>query len=355
MAGLKELISPYLKSKAADLKEAGLDSSLAAKAIRLQYLADPREGEVTGEERDRHYQATLPVIGTHGDTTGIERLYKRVVVIMPSNVCAAHCRWCLRARYGAFTLSDNDLVQAAKYCGSEPDLREVLVSGGDPLMMPARLDRLLNSLAVFAPNIKFVRIGTRVPLQAPERITGELLRVLRPRTEFRLEIGTHVNHAAELFPEVRHAFLRLRDLSLRLYCQTVLLRDLNDSLGDLAELYDELRDLDIEPHYLFHSVPMQGMAHHRTSLERGVALVRDLVNSGVISGRVKPLYAAMTDIGKLTLFEGVIAERRDQHLLLRSSYSYAERQRWNPQWTLPSSAVVGKDGRMQVWYLDASD
>jgi lysine 2,3-aminomutase len=355
MAGLNEIVSPFLKSKMNQSGSAHPEDSAAAWVIRKQYLIDRREAEVLSEERSRHYEATLLQVAPGEPPAGVERLYKRSVVILLSNICASNCRWCLRARYGQFRLSAEDLVRSVDYCAAHPELREVLVSGGDPLMTPNELELLLDLLSDGASNIDTVRIGTRVPLQAPQRVDKRMLNILNKKRRFRVEIALHINHAKELFSEVKKTFDDLREARLRLYCQTVLLKGLNDNIRDLIELYDELRAQEIEPHYLFHSVPMQGMSHTRTSVKRGLNLINELTNSGAISGRVKPKYAIMSDIGKIVLQQGVIADQRDNKLLLRSNYSYEERLRWNPDWQLPASALVEENGLISVWYLDALD
>jgi lysine 2,3-aminomutase len=176
--------------------------------------------------------------------------------------------------------------------------------------------------------------------------------VLGRRRELRIEIGTHVNHPIEFWPESVGAVKMLQDDGLRIYNQHPLLRGVNDALAVLTELYDLLRHHDIEAHYIFHCVPMRGMQHHRTTVDEGLQLVRRLVSSGGFSGRTKPQYFAMTDLGKVPFYEGTILERKDGRLLLQTGYSLEERRRWNPSWQLPDSAVLDADGLLNVWYLD---
>ena len=117
------------------------------------------------------------------------------------------------------------------------------------------------------------------------------------------------------------------------------------------------RSNDVEAHYLFHAIPMQGMHHHRTSVQKGAELALRLDASGEFSGRGKPRYALMTDIGKVVLFEGAIIDRRsaDNTILLRSGYRAVDRKRWNPSWRIPSSVEIDEDGFMCVWYQDGED
>jgi lysine 2,3-aminomutase len=216
-------------------------------------------------------------------------------------------------------LPEEELVEFAKFCGDESvnaEVREVLITGGDPLMVPGRLGILLDAIVDHAPNIRIIRIGSRVPAQDPERVNDKVLDVLRPRPGVRIEIATQINHASELFPEVKEAYGRIRGAGVTIYDQTVLLKGLNDNISALSELVDGLRYIGIETHYLFHCIPMRGMAHHRTSIEKGLQLIRRLTSSGLISGRCKPMFTAMTDIGKITFYDGVIVDRNDNKVLL---------------------------------------
>ena len=352
----RERISRFLQARR---DEAALDPARHAdvlNVLRLQYVTDARERERLPDQRRRHYESGVGIVFDGETLRGVERLYKRTLLVLPTLVCAAHCRWCLRGQYAIETMSPEDIERAARYCGEAPeavDVEEVLVSGGDPLMDVARLERVFDAFTRLAPRVKVLRLATRVPLQDPARIDDGILDLLRahPRTE----IAMHVNHASELFPEVREAIDRMAGTGVRMYNQTVLLRDLNDQVPVLEDLFDTLRELRIETHYLFHCVPLYGMEHHRTRLDRSLDLVRQLANGGRISGRAKPSLTLLTDVGKVTLYEGTILERRGHRVLLQTGYSCAERRAFNPSWTLPESADVGGDGLLRVWYADAGE
>jgi len=347
----KELLSPFLEEKLTSA------DATARSVIERQYRKSPLETVTGPGENRRHYEADITPLYEGELLHGVERLYRRVLVVEPTTVCAAHCRWCLRGQYPTFTMSRDDLVRTARYCGDARacgDIREVLITGGDPFMMADSLGFFLDALAEHAPNVRIARIGTRVPLQAPARVDAKLLGMLRRRPGLRIEIGVHINHTAELFAEVRAALASLREAGLTLYNQTVLLRGVNDTEDALAALYDELRDLAIESHYLFHAIPMRGQSHHRTSIAQGLEIVRNLTSSGRISGRSKPMFTAMTDVGKVTLYDGVIEQRAGARVLLRTGYRYADRVAWNPQWKQPDTVVIGPDGLMKTWYLDGA-
>ncbi|BCL27535.1 radical SAM protein [Streptomyces aurantiacus] len=355
MAGAKngvfaEKISPYLRKK---MEEAG--GSLPF--LDIQYAVDPSEAVEQTFEVARHYQSEMSTLFEGREVRGVEKLYRRTLLVEPTTICAAHCRWCIRGQYDTATLSREDLELIARYCGTAPenqDVREVLVTGGDPLILVDRIEWLLDALEEHAPQVEIVRIATRVPLQDPRRVDARMQHALRRRSTFRVEIATHINHKGELFPEVREAYTVLQEAGARIYDQTVLLRGLNDGLDTLVGLFDELRSMGIEAHYLFHCVPIRGMDHHRTSVEEGLELHRRLGASGLTSGRVRPHFTLMTDVGKVPLYEGSIIGR-DEHnrMLIQTAYRYEERMSWVPGWQLPDNARVDDNGFLQVWYLDA--
>lgn len=358
----KELISPFLKRKLDELgSRYGRESSYYL-GLANQYLQHPMEQLAHQEERDKHYDAHTEFIVDGKHIPGLERLYRRGLVIEPTMICAAHCRYCLRANYKIpYTLSEGELLEVAKFCGSKErkdTLHEVLITGGDPLIIPNRLAFLVDALIEQAPNIKIMRIATRLPQQAPSRITNNVYRIFQKREGVRFELATQINHPVELsFPETVEIFKIFRNMGVVVYSQNVLLKGVNDDLSVLIDLYDAMRDLGIEAHYLFHCIPLRGMSHMRTSVEKGLSLINSLVNSGHISGRAKPMYAAMSDIGKITFYENTIIQKDKARnlLLLQSHYLDEERKAWNSSWVLPSSAKIDENGRLRVWYLDGRD
>lgn len=365
MAGSKhgefiELISPFLRRKMAEIEARHGRDSAAWRAIALQYVKSPLESEVSARDRRRHYESEIVLQHRGLPLAGVERLYRRTVLLEPTTVCAAHCRWCLRGQYPVKTLSAAEIVNAARYFGEAvecADVDEILLTGGDPLMSPKLLKVAFDALAEYAPNIRTVRIGSRVPFQAPERIDDALLAILKSLPGHRLEIGVNVNHPIEFWPESRAALARLREAGASLYNQHPLLKGVNDDLATLSALYAALRENDVEAHYLFHAIPMRGMRHHRTSVLKGAELALRLDASGEFSGRAKPRYALMTDIGKIVLYEGAIRRRRhvDNTILVRSGYRAEDRLRWNPSWRVPESVEIDQDGFMCVWYQDGDD
>jgi lysine 2,3-aminomutase len=335
----------------------GIDSR-EYRGLALQYIENTLERQETTEQNLKHYEAGIHVSGTEDILPGIERLYGKVLVIEPTLVCLAHCRYCLRSNYEKHTLTEKQLIDVAKYCGSTRNqkiLNEVLITGGDPLIIPQRMEVLLNALIEYAPNIKIIRIGTRLPGQDPARIDENVVGLFKNKPSLRFELATQINHPVEFFPEVEEAFQKISNLGVKIYAQNVLLKGVNDDADTLVDLYNKMRINNIDAHYLFHCVPIIGIHYLRTSIAVALALTKELVCSGRISGRAKPMLAAMTDIGKISFYDGVIIDRKDGKILLQSNYQYDERIAWNPSWQLPKTAEIDENGLLRVWYVDADD
>lgn len=365
MAGAKnsnfvELISPFLRRKIAEAEEKyGIDSG-EVRSLARQYIYDAREKQIRDNERWRHYESDVLVHFENRPIVGVERLYRRTILLEPTTVCAAHCRWCLRGQYPVRTMSEDELVHATRYIGSEgirEDIDEVLITGGDPLMSQPLLALALSELERNAPNVRTVRIGSRVIFQDPRRINTSMMDIFARHRNFRFEIGVNVNHPIEFWPESIDAIHALQDAGIRFYNQHPLLKGVNDNLETLVELYGLLREYGIEGHYLFHAIPLRGMSHHRTSLRYGLGLVSKLSSCGEFSGRAKPKYAVLSDIGKIVIYDGVILAHReeDNALLLQSGFKLEDRMRWVPKWQRPPSIEVDANGLMRTWYVDGTD
>ena len=366
MAGTKkageinELVSPFLKAKLLDLSNKYGERSAEYNAISKQYLKDQSEKYQNNDFNTRHYESEVIVYYKNKPVAGVERLYKRTVLLEPTTVCAAHCRWCLRGQYPVKTLTDEQIEHATEYFGSEDlrnDVDEVLITGGDPLMSLKKLKVSLDNIKKHAENIKIIRIGTRVPFQDPKRINDNLLDLFSGYKNFRFEIGVNVNHPIEFWEETEEALNKLNKNGIRIYNQNPLLKGVNDNFNTLVSLYQKLRDNNIEAHYLFHAIPLAGMDHHRTSLKKGYNLIRDLSSCGEFSGRSKPKYSVLSDIGKIAIYEDTIIDedKKNNKLLLQSGFKYEDRMKWNPSWKIPKSTSVDKNGFLQTWYIDGKD
>lgn len=216
----------------------------------------------------------------------IQRYPDRALLLV-SDRCAVYCRFCTRSRMvgdGGGPRALQRLQPALDYLREHPAIRDVIVSGGDPLVMSNdRLVALLTALRAI-PSIETIRIGTRVPVVLPQRITGELLDALKPLHP--LWIMTHFNHPRELSERSRKACRDLVDAGFPVMNQTVLLRGVNDDPATLSDLFRGLVRERVRPYYLMQADPVKGTGHLRTSLERGIEVMQAL--QGRLSGIALP-------------------------------------------------------------------
>lgn len=213
---------------------------------------------------------------------GLQHKYRATALILSNDMCAAYCRYCFRKRL--FDRSQpsgseaiRDLEPALAYIRQHPEITNVLVSGGDPLVMATpRLDALLSALRKIE-HVRIIRIGSKVPVFLPVRITSDpgLLKVLsrHGRRDKRLYVVTHVDHPRELTREAMRAFERLQEAGVVLVNQTVLLRRINDNPETLRDLFNRLAEAGVAPYYVFQCRPVMGSLHSRVPLARGYALV----------------------------------------------------------------------------------
>jgi len=354
----KELISPFLNEKLDELRASFGEDSPEYQAIALQYEKSEYENiEVESRQRRRHYEAEVQIVHNGEELRGVERLYRRTVLMEPTTVCAAHCRWCLRGQYDVQALTSKQILLNLEYFGTLTDVTEILITGGEPLIAVSQLEFILDNIEKLAPQIEVVRIGGRLLTQSPERLKERSLSYLGKKRRYRIEIGIHICTPIEFWPETIDKINKLRDIGITLYNQHPLLKGVNDTEEALIDLYDLMRKHQVESHYMFHCIPMKGMDHHRTSIDKGLQLVSTLTAGGHFSGRSKPLYAAMTDIGKIVLMQGSIIRKDDDKnmVLMRSGYRYEDRVKWNPSWKKPEWCDVDDDGFLTVWYPDGID
>lgn len=352
-----EKISVFLRNKMNEVRTEYGEDSGEYQALSLQYLRDSEEGMEADEHNRRHWEADLLVENEEHELKGMERLYNKTIVVEPTMICIAHCRYCLRGNYDIFTLKEEDLYAIAKYCGTvgkESGLNEILITGGDPLVVPNLLDYFIECLMELAPNIRIIRIATRIITHDPARIGNSFYKILDKKHDgLRFEIATQINHAIEFFPESIEVIKEIQSHGATIYSQNVLLRGVNDNLDDLVNLYNTMRINNVDPHYLFHCVPLKGMHHLRTTVQKGLDLTIQMENSGYISGRAKPIYALMTDIGKVVLYQGsIVKNSNDGYIELKTAYKLKDRLAWNPSWKLPETASVDDDGYIRIRYLD---
>jgi len=225
----------------------------------------------------------------HSPVPGLVHRYPDRVLMLVTTQCASYCRYCTRSRIvgdpGAqFRRSDYDAQ--IDYIARTPQVRDVLLSGGDPLVLPQRiLEDLLRRLREI-PHVEIIRIGSRVPVFMPQRITPELVAML---CQFHpLWMNLHFNHAKELTPEVAAAVARMADAGIPLGAQTVLLAGVNDSVEVMKELVHKLVLNRVRPYYLYQCDLVEGAGHFRTSVSKGIEIIESL--RGHTSGYAIPTY-----------------------------------------------------------------
>lgn len=254
--------------------------------IAKQFIPDGRELVTTPEER-------ADPIGdlSHSPVEGIVHRYPDRVLLKAVHVCPVYCRFCFRREMvgpqGLGTLSAEALDAAIGYMAAHSEIWEVLLTGGDPLILsPRRLGEMMARLADI-PHVKVVRFHTRVPVVEPERIDAALIAALKAsgKTTY---LAVHANHPRELTAEARAACARMVDAGVALISQTVLLKGVNDDPDVLAELMQAFVELRIRPYYLHHPDLAPGTSHFRVSIAEGQALVAGL--RGRISGLAQPTY-----------------------------------------------------------------
>ncbi|MDY0384425.1 KamA family radical SAM protein [Trichlorobacter sp.] len=217
---------------------------------------------------------------------GLIHRYPDRAVLLVSNRCAVYCRFCMRKRQVGCGATSLDVDRAIDYIAATPQLRDVVLSGGDPLLLPLEaLHDLLGRLRAI-PHLDIIRIGSRAPVTAPGLITPELCRMLASHQP--LYFNTHFNHPRELTTAAARACALLAEAGIPLGNQTVLLKGINDQQFVLHELFSGLLRLRVRPYYLHQMDLVQGTAHFRTPLRHGMQLMAGL--RGQVSGMAIPHY-----------------------------------------------------------------
>ncbi len=247
----------------------------------------------TADELDHQPQELLDPIGddAHSPVEGIVHRYPDRVLLKLTHVCAVYCRFCFRREMvgpgKAKALSAVALTRALDYIAGRPEIWEVILTGGDPLVLsPRRLRDVMKRLAAIE-HVKVLRIHTRVPVAEPSRVTAELVRALKVKGK-PTYVAVHVNHARELTATARAACARLAHAGIPLLGQSVLLAGVNDTPQALGDLMRALVECRIKPYYLHHADLAPGTANLRTGIAAGQHLLRTL--RGRLSGLCQPAY-----------------------------------------------------------------
>jgi lysine 2,3-aminomutase len=276
--------------------------------VNDEYLRSPGEAEDPLAEED---DSPVP---------GLVHRYPDRVLFLVTHFCSTNCRYCTRSRIVGLEQGQAGMKRrwqrAIEYIENTPRVRDVLLSGGDPLTLSdEKLEWLLSRLRKI-PHVELIRIGTKVPVVLPQRITPALARILKRYHPLWMSI--HFTHPRELTLETATACARLADAGVPLGSQTVLLAGINDSVDTMKELMQGLLRLRVKPYYLYQCDPILGSAHFRTSVEKGLEIIAGL--RGHTTGYAVPTYVidAPGGGGKIPILPEYVVGRDGEDLLLRN-------------------------------------
>ncbi|MCK5796603.1 MAG: radical SAM protein [Deltaproteobacteria bacterium] len=322
-----------------------------SEAVTREFLPDARE--LDDDQGQTHCFTGLLA---RGAPACLERAYVDRCILMPQPHCPATCRFCFRKFYERQgKTSEEDLAAALAYIGREKDLREVLITGGEPIL-DKRLPWILGELRRLE-HLGPLRVACRSLITQPSLIDDVFIATLVAHQDLRagkpIEVALHCNHPDELSPPTIDALARLREAGIHVYNQTVLLRGVNLDAETMLRLGRELRRYGVENYHLYFGGPVRGVDHWRPTLDEALALKRALREAA--TGRLIPHLIVTTRLGKVELgVDGDVVEREidGRHVWLSTPYHLEMLQRVDPTFVLPSDARVGMSGMLELRYLD---
>ncbi|OIN92796.1 MAG: lysine 2,3-aminomutase [Comamonadaceae bacterium CG1_02_60_18] len=275
--------------------------------IRMQYLPSFHEETKPG------FATLLDQLGEEGDTipgTSIVHRYPRRVLFLVSNTCATLCRFCTRKRMVSQpngSVHKDEIDASIDYIANNKNIDDVLLSGGDPLTFTdERLDEILGQIRARAPHVRFLRIGSRMVVQMPTRVTPELCAVLeKHRVQM---INIHINHPKEITPLLRRRVKMLQKAGIMMGLQTVCLKGVNDSVEVMRELFMQSIEMGVRPYYVYSTDMVEGAHHFIVPHRRMLELYEGL--RGWISGPAVPTFIVdgLGGLGKLPIIPSYVRE-----------------------------------------------
>lgn len=250
----------------------------------------------------------------------IARQYQDRIAFTVTELCGVYCRHCFRKEL----VVDQDLElrldveEGLTWIAEHPEIRDVLVTGGDPLLLSdQKLAYLIGKLRAI-PHIEMIRIGSRLPIVLPQRITEGLKQAIGGFHKVPVWINTQCNHPKEITAETERAVYELMSCGINVGNQAVLLKGINDDVPTFRELHQKLLRTRIRPYYVFYCEPAPGIDHFRTPVEKGAELIRDALR-GHTTGLAQPMYVLATNIGKIPLMpDYYIVDKNEREYTLRN-------------------------------------
>jgi lysine 2,3-aminomutase len=245
--------------------------------------------------------------------------YPDRVLFLVTSVCSMYCRHCTRRRFAGHTdraISRDEIMEGVRYVQNTPEVRDVLISGGDPLTLTDdALEFIIRELRAI-PHVEIIRIGTRTPVVMPQRITSELCTMLRKYHP--IWLNTHFNHPNEITPESRRACEMLVDAGIPVGNQSVLLKGVNDCPHIMKKLVHELVKMRVRPYYIYQCDLSMGIEHFRTAVGKGIEIIEKL--RGYTSGFAVPTYVidAPGGGGKIPVAPQYLISQTDTQVILRN-------------------------------------
>lgn len=243
----------------------------------------------------------------------IARQYHDRIAFTVTDICANYCRHCFRKEL----VVDRDLTlrfdvdEGLEWIGEHEEIRDVLVTGGDPFILSDdKIEYIIRKLREI-PHIEMIRFGTRLPIVLPHRITSGLKKVLGVYHRVPLWINTQCNHPKEITEKTAKAVYDLLTCGVNVGNQAVLLKGINDDVETFRKLHQKLLQVRIRPYYVFYCEPTPGVDHFRTPVEKGAELIRDAIR-GHTTGLAQPMYVIATNIGKIPLMPDYYIMGKDE-------------------------------------------
>ncbi len=265
----------------------------------------------------------------HSPVKNVIRVYPDRVAFCVNNECAIYCRYCLRKRMVGseeWSMKKRELAEGIEWIRQTPTIRDVLLTGGDPLTYSdARLEWILRELRSI-PHVEIIRLGTRLPVTLPYRVTPELCAMLEKYHP--IWVNTHFNHPKELTPEAARATDLLTRAGIPVGNQSVLLKGINDDVETMKTLCEGLVRMRVRPYYVYQAQLLDGTEHFRVRIEDGIALFREL--RGRTSGFAIPQYILDTPHGKVPLDHAFVKGREGDDVIVETFEGLEWRER-NPE------------------------